>query len=177
MKFNELKENEPLEIIEVTNHMLVPGIHSQLIEIEDKQIQMKVFTDGEIEKESEETSQPIKEYYINKRKYKHKVDTLKTKNIYFKNHSYVIVYTIAKEFRIINNIRGWFNIEKDVSIYLKNPKDKNALKSAKQVIKEIANHNRRINYSSVLSLYLSRTKPLQQYNPKTISKNVYNLKK
>lgn len=65
------------------------------------------------------------------------VVTLETKNIYFKNHSYVITYLLAKEFIAVNNGGGWFDVIKDVSIHLENKNDKKALKETKRVIKEI----------------------------------------
>lgn len=186
MKFTELKENEPLEVIEITNHIVFPrfpnpttgkrDIDSDIVS-EDKRIQMRIFTDGEIEKESEETSQNIDEYYIGKKKYQYDVDTLKTKKVYFKNHSYVITYLIANEFMTIGNARGWFDVVKEVSIYLKNPKDKKALKCAKQAIREIENHNNSVDYSSLFGMLFSQGKGLQKFETEKISKNVYSLKK
>lgn len=165
MKFIELKEHEPLEIIEATN-----SFGTELI-------QMRIFTDGEIEKEGKETTQPIKEYYIGKKKYQYSLNTLKSKNIYFKNHSYVITYLIASEFRDLGNICGWFDVIKDISIYLKNPKDKKALKCAKQAIKEIANHNSSVDSSSLYAMAFSQGKGLQKFETEIISKNVYSLKR
>ena len=52
MKIQELRENKPLEIIEVSKHMAVPTFETKKILkpeiVEFKQIQMRVFTDGEI---------------------------------------------------------------------------------------------------------------------------------
>lgn len=88
MKFTELKENAPLEVIEITKHIVYSKFPNPItdkrekdsnIVSEKKQIQMKIFTGGEIVKESEEVTQNIKEYYIDKRKYRYDVDTLKTK--------------------------------------------------------------------------------------------------
>lgn len=185
MKFIELKENEPLEVIEITYHMVIPRVPNPYTgkrevesdTVEDKRIQMRIFTDGEIEKQTEETSQNIEEYYIGKKKYQYDVDTLKIKNIYFKNHSYVITYIIANEIMTIGNVTGWFSVIKDVSIYLSNPKDKKALKCAKQVIREIANHNNSVDYSSLFGMLFSRGKGLQKFETEEISKNVYSLKK
>ena len=181
MKFKELKEHEPLEVVEVTKHMVIPdfpGTKSLNRKVfEDKKIQMRIFTDGEIAEESEETTKSIDEYYIGKRKYQLAVDTLKTKNLYFKNHSYVITYLIAKEFRTVGSVSGWFDVVEDVSIYLKNPKDKTALKSAKGVIREIENHNKSVDYSSLFGMLFSQGKESPKFEPEEISKNVYSLKK
>ena len=180
MKFKELRENEPLKVIEVSRHVKRPTFNREITLssdiIEVKQIQMKIFTDGEIEKESEEVSQNIEEYYIGKKKYQHHVDTLKAKNIYFKNHSYVIAYLIANEVMTVGTVSGEFGIIKDVSIYLQNPKDKKALKSAKQVIKEIEKHNK-ITNPSLYEMLFSQGIGLEKIETEKISKNVYSLKK
>lgn len=174
MKFTELKENEPLEVIEVTNHYVFPKL-SKLIE--HKRIEMRIFTDGEIEKESEEISQSVNEYYIGKKKYKHDVDTLKTKKLYFKNHSFIITYLITNEVMTIGSVHGWFGVVKDVKIFIKDSKDKKALKCAKQAIIEIENHNSGVDYSSLLGMLFSKGKELQKFETEKISKNVYSLKK
>ena len=173
MKIKELKENEPLEVIEVTNHMEIPPVPGRAIGrsykkeiLEEKKIQMRIFTDGEIEKQTKETSQNIDEFYIGKSKYQYDVDTLKTKNIYFKNHSYVIVYIIM----------GWFDVIDKVSVYLKNPKDKKALKSAKQVIREISYRNASVNYSSIPSMLVCKDRE-SDFETKKITKDVYSFKK
>ena len=181
MKLQELKENEPLKVVEVSLHLPKPDFNfkknSNQETIEIKQIQTKIFTDGEIAKENEEVSESIEEYYIGKKKYEPCVDTLKTKNIFFKNHNYIITYLIVQEWKTIGNIRGWFGITKDISIYLKNPKDKEALKNAKQVIKEIQKHNSSSDYSSIFKMFCSQERKLEQFENEKISENVYSLKK
>lgn len=183
MKIRELKENEPLKVTRVTYHFSAwPDPSTGKVDkdakpIEDERIKTIVFTDGEIEKQTEETTQDINEFYIGKSKYQMTVDTLKTKNIYFKNHSYVITYLLAKEFMIKDNIGGWFDIIKDVSIHIENKKDIKALREAKKVIKEINNLNNHTDYSSLFAMALSQTDGLERLDINEISKNVYTLKR
>lgn len=176
MKIRELKENEPLKVIEVTKHLTVPTSPVKENEkskgFEDERIKTIIFTDGEIEKQTEEASQSIDEYYIGKSKYHMTVDTLETKNIYFKNHSYVITYLLAKEFMVKGHVRGWFDVIKDVSIYLENGKDKKALREAKRFIKQINECNDYTNYLSSWGLQLPQDEGLEK-----ISKNAYTLKR
>jgi len=178
----ELKENEPLKIKKVIHHeedsYPVDLFEEQTKEIiEEDMIQMKVFTDGEIIKEEEPIFETIDEYYIGNKKYKHDVDTLKTKNVYLNNYSYVIAYTIAKELQTNGNIKGWFNVIKDISIYLKDLKDKGALKKAKKAVKDINDYNNRVNYSSILNMISSQEKSLRNYETITLTENIYLLKK
>ena len=178
MKIRELKENEPLKVTRVTYHFpawpdpSTGKVDKDAKPIEDERIKTIIFTDGEIEKQTEETFQSIEEYYIGKSKYHMTVDTLETKNIYFKNHSYVITYLLAKEFMIKGHVRGWFDVIKDVSIYLENGKDKKALREAKIFIKQINECNDYTNYLSSWGLQLPEYEELEK-----ISKNAYTLKK
>ena len=175
MKIMELKENEPLKVIEVSRRCKPRSLNLGVVEW--KRIQMKVFTDGEIVCEDEVISQNIDEYYIGKAKYPYDVNTLKSKNVYFKNHSYVVTYVIAEEFMKKGNIGGWFDVVKDVSVYLENSKDRKALKMAKQVIREIENLNRSVDYSSVFTIFLSPRKSNEGFESEKISGNVYCLRK
>ena len=188
LKINELTENDPLKAIEVTDHVefeifldpkpTIESIEKSEKEIEEyKRIQTKIFTDGDISKISEEKIKEIDEYYIGKKKYQYDVDTLKSKDIYFKNHSYVIVYTIASEPMQFGSIHGWFDIIKDVSIYLKDVKDKKALKEAKKIIKAIKNHNNSVNYDSLLEMMISTRERIVKYDYEKIIDNVYCFKK
>ena len=168
MKIRELKENEPLKVIEVTKNFPAwqnPSngkIDKEAKGFEDKRIKTIIITDGEIEKQTEETTQDINEFYIGKSKYHMTVDTLKTKNIYFKNYSYFITYLLAKEFRANKgNGGGWYDIIKDVSIHIENKKDIKALREAKRIIKEINSY--------------TDNSPWLDINE--ISKNIYTLKR
>ena len=178
MKIRELKENEPLKVTRVTYHFpawsdpSTGKVDKDAKPIEDKRIKTIIITDGEIEKQTEETTQDINEFYIGKSKYQMTVDTLETKNIYFKNHSYVVTYLLAKEFRAIHNGGGWLDVIKDVSIHLENKNDKKALREAKRFIKQINECNDYTNYLSSWGLQLPEDEGLEK-----ISKNAYTLKR
>ena len=183
MKINKLGENEPLEVIEVSKHTVYKPFSLVFDEdrndnnvYEYKRIKMKVFTDGELINESDESVTNIDEYFIGDEKYKHDVDTLKKKNLYFKNHSYVITYLITRELMNIGNIHGWFDVIEDVSIYLQNPKDKTALRNAKLAIKEIENNNQR-KYISIFDVLFTSNKNTNTLETEKVSEGVYTLKK
>lgn len=178
MKNNELKENTPLKVVQVLRHTKNPFANEEngrpLI-IEEEMVQTRIFTDGEIASESDEETENIDEYYFGKEKYKQFVDTLKSKNLYFKNHSFIITYTIAQEWTSVGRIGGWFNIIKDVSIYLENRKDRKALKRARHVITQIENRNASVDYSSIYSMLFSKKEPVE-FDPVEIKENVYKVK-
>ena len=178
MKIRELKENEPLKVTRLTYHFpawpdpSTGKVDKDAKPIEDERIKTIIFTNGEIEKQTEEASQNINEFYIGKSKYHMTVDTLETKNIYFKNHSYVVTYLLAKEFRAIHNGGGWYDVIKNVSIHLENKNDKKALREAKKFIKQINECNDYTNYLSIWGLQLPEYEELEK-----ISKNAYTLKR
>ena len=119
MKVQELKENTPLKVVQVLRHYERPRFDydEPRTIVEEEMVQTRIFTDGEIASESEEVTEDIDEYYFGREKYKQFVDTLKTKDLYFKNHSFVITYTIAQEWTSVGRVHGWFDIIKDVRNY------------------------------------------------------------
>lgn len=114
MKIRELKENESLEVIEVTmkpnNTDIFDSVLSDSDTGEYSRIKMRILTDGEIERQTEEISQDINEFYIGENKYQFDVNTLKTKKLYFKNYSYIITYLVSTEYRLFGTIPRKFDI-------------------------------------------------------------------
>lgn len=143
---------------------------------EHKRVQMKIFTDGEIDRQSDVISQRIDKYYIGKKEYLMPVDTLKTKKVFFKNYSYIIIYLISSEFMTVGNITGWFDVINDVSIYMQNLKDRKALKEARDVIKAIE-HVNNDKFSSLYEMLFSCNRTSQIYEQEKIAQNVYSIKK
>ena len=182
VKIVELRESGPLEVIRVSKHTTyilpepVDGIGSEET-VKNVPIEMMVFTDGVIERECDKKSTRIDEYYIGKKKFEYDVDTLETKNVYFKDFSFIISYLIGQELCTVGNVKGWFSVVKELKIYVKNIKDKRALKNAKRAIKAIKNYNNSVNYSSLFTMMLSQGRELQEIEIEEISDNIYTLKR
>ena len=181
MKIRELKENESLEVIEVTmkpnNTDIFDSVLSDSDTGEYSRIKMRILTDGEIERQTEEISQDINEFYIGENKYQFDVNTLKTKKLYFKNYSYIITYLVSTDYRLFGTIPRKFDIVNDISIYLKNEKDKNALICAKQMIKDFVISNNNLDNFHLFAMALSQTDGTARLDINKISKNIYTLKK
>lgn len=162
MKIKELKENESLEVIRITKHFRRPDYPLGLVKEEDSianmtkdnnsnfyeedRIQTKIYTDGEIVTESDEVTEGITEFFINDKinieKYSDPIDTIRKRKVSLKNYSYVVVYLITNivttyEMMSGRKIKGRFNVVGDVTIYLKDLKDRQSLKKAKEIIKTI----------------------------------------
>ena len=181
MKIRELKENESLEVIEVTmkpnNTDIFDSVLSDSDTGEYSRIKMRILTDGEIERQTEEISQDINEFYIGENKYQFDVNTLKTKKLYFKNFSYFLTHLVSTAYRLIVTIPRKFDIVNDISIYLKNEKDKNALICAKQMIKDFVISNNNLDNFHLFAMALSQTDGTARLDINKISKNIYTLKK
>lgn len=176
MKYQILSENQPLEMTEVTEVVRIPScLGKNLGTIENTQIQNIIFTDGILKKEDYATETPIEEYKIRDKRYNYHVDTLKTKNVYLEDYSYVVKYTVAREFTRVGNIGGWFNVIRDVNIYLKNPKDKEALKKAKKTIKMIQYRLSQVDYSSIFNMIMYRDS--KEFQFEQARNNIYTLKR
>ena len=178
MKIYELKEKQPLTITEATQHVSMPGFSSDKDTFEINRIKTQVFTDGELEKEMLVSEESIAESdeacYIGRKRYEHDVDTLKTKDLYFKNHSFVVTVLMAEEWTTIGNITGWFDRIKDVSVFLENKKDRKALRNAKQIICEIKDRISGCDYSSKDGVLVPQA---ATFKPEKVSGNVYSLKR
>lgn len=136
MEIKELKNNQPLEVLEVCTHVEADSAQKTL---EFKPVQTLIFTDGEVVGQSEEITGNISLFNTGEREYK--ADTLKTKKIYISGHSYIIKCLIADELSNITLRFGLVKVLKDVSIYLENQNNKESLRNAKQVIKLIKKYN------------------------------------
>lgn len=76
----------------------------------------------------------------------------KIRNVYLNDFSYAVLYTLAREWMQTRKVGGWFYVIKTVTIYLKDMKDKKALKKAKQVLQCIQEQSDIIMNSSVSEL-------------------------
>ena len=184
MKIRELKENEPLKITEAYYRSTMPEslLHSLQIEpyeIVNKRVYEVIFTDGDIDRENPQKSENVDEYRINGKKYPYNINFLRSKDIYFRNYTYVIKITIAKKMDTINGISGWFDIVLETSINLHDRNDTKALKEAKRALEIVMKKNTRNHFSSALDLLFSHSKK-EEYSKlreEKIANNIYALKK
>ena len=168
MKKKILTENDPLKVEETFQHFTWPGrdFNEKPHTTETRRTYMLVFTDGEIAKEEEPVDEPIDEYlFSGKRVYKMAVDTLRTRDVYFKNHSYVITITIADRFLRFRsgNGGGWFDYIEDAQIYVKDPKDIKA--------------NNSDDYSYVYRPMFGSRAGLEKFQSSEVSDDIYSIKR
>ena len=127
MEIYELKDGCQLKLIQK-----VYKVNVFEREIEDITYDTKIITDGLIESKS-----------VQEEKYDDfsRIDILRTTNLYLKNYTYAIVLTTNLESFDNGKVGGVIDCIKNISIYLRNLNDKEALKTAKEVIKQIRQAN------------------------------------
>ena len=131
MKIRQFNKDGSLELREVfVKHFGRDG------SFEDVRMHMKVFTDGEIESVNESISKNIDNISI-LRRYNDGSSTFRTSTIHLKNHTYAVVYVIAKEF-----------------LRFANKRDFQALRKARKTMKMVAMNQSSINYGAMLDRML-----------------------
>lgn len=130
MKYKILKENKPIELIELSKNVVIPSLTSLHDDIRQTilipKVKSLVYTDGLVDKKEHIDPVSVEEYYFNQKEYVN-VDTLKKSNVYLKDYTYAIVFVVGEGFNIEN-----------IDVYLKNRRDKNALKKVKKVIEDFS---------------------------------------
>ena len=127
MEIYELKDGCQLKQIQKIYKLEIFG---QVVE--DISCDTKIITDGFIDSNNDISE--IYDYYS-------KNDIVRTTNLYLKNYTYAIVLNIGRDAFNNGKVGGVIDCIKNISIYLRNLNDKEALKTAKEVIKQIRQAN------------------------------------
>ncbi len=175
----KLKLNTPISLIECIKYKKVPnspGIKCKENIIEESIIKTFLFTDGNVVNITNEIVENVNDFNFNEKEHK-LVDIKKTKYVYLCDYTYVVVYLVSNEWMAFKNCAGMVDVIKNISIYLKDKKDKKALENAKKIIKINYNDAKKIDYSSVFSfLMTSIDKKVEDFNEE-FSKGIYLVKK
>ena len=126
---------------------------------------IKIITDGLIESKS---VQEEKYDALSRR------DFLRTTNLYLKNYTYAIVLTVECEAFYNGKVGGSIDCIKNITLYLRNLNDKEALKTAKEVIKQIKQANSKFKDFSMNSLLWEEN---NDFLFDALDKNIYSSKK
>ena len=160
MKIYELKDGCQLKLIQKIYKLEIFG---QVVE--DISYDTKIITDGFIDSNNDISE--IYDYYS-------KNDIVRTTNLYLKNYTYAIVLYIGREAFYNGKVGGAINCIKNASIYLRNLNDKEALKTAKEVIEQIEQANSEYKDFSMNSLLREEN---SEFLFDVLDENVYSAKK
>ena len=133
--------------------------------VEDISYDTKIITDGFIDSNNDISE--IYDYYS-------KNDIVRTTNLYLKNYTYAIVLTIGRESFYNGKVGGVIDCIKNITLYLRNLNDKEALKTAKEVIKQIRQANSEYKDFSMNSLLWEEN---NDFIFNVLDENVYSAKK
>lgn len=160
MEIYELKDGCQLKLIQKVHKLEIFGQ-----DVEDISYDIKIISDGLIDSKSIQDE----EYDNLSRK-----DILRTTNLYLKNYTYAIVLNIGRETFYNGKVGGVIDCIKNISIYLRNLNDKEALKTAKEVIKQIRQANSEYKDFSMNSLLREEN---NDFIFNVLDENVYSAKK
>ena len=160
MKIYELKDGIPLKQIQKIYKLEIFG---QVVE--DISYDTKIITDGFIDSNNDISE--IYDYYS-------KDDIVRTTNLYLKNYTYAIVLNIGRESFYNGKVGGVIDCIKNITLYLRNLNDKEALKTAKKVIKQIRQANSEYKDFSMNSLLREEN---SEFLFDVLDENVYSVKK
>ena len=160
MEIYELKDGCQLKLIQKVHKLNVFDR-----EIEDITYDIKIIVDGSIESKS-----------VQDEKYDNwsRNDIVRTTNLYLKIYTYVIVLYIGREAFYNGKVGGVIDCIKNISIYLRNLNDKEALKTAKEVIKCIKQANSECEDFSMNSLLREEN---NDFLFDVLDKNIYSVRK
>lgn len=160
VKIYELKDGCQLKLIQKIYKLEIFG---QVVE--DISYDTKIITDGFIDFNNDISE--IYDYYS-------KNDIVRTTNLYLKNYTYAIVLTIGRESFYNGKVGGVIDCIKNITLYLRNLNDKEALKTAKEVIKQIRQANSEYKDFSMNSLLREEN---NDFIFNVLDENVYSAKK
>ena len=178
---------EVIEIDEVNRKFQIPAfakldggeVGTSMIDKVENKIKTVIYTDGKVSKIEESEPQEISEYYFGKKPYEYDVNELIKKRLYIEGASFIVKVTVADEIMDYESKgsvgRGHFYVMKSSEILVKDRKDKEAIKKAKETVKMVCKDTG--TYSSIWDAFLKRkveVKTSLEYE--TSQKDIYQLK-
>ena len=142
MKYKLIKETDKIKLIKAKDIVCYAGFgepvkkdESQVpvsdVNVERDIIKTKIFTDGQIK---EITPIEASLSYLPKKLSNIRFDEIESSELELSNHTYVIRVLTALEVLKLRKAAGLFEIIKEVEIYLKDKKDKDAINAVKKTL-------------------------------------------
>lgn len=130
----------------------------------------EVFTDGTIVKENDKETKSITQFSVEGRDYD--ATSLSTREVFLNDFNYIIVFTFVNEGMHVGNSMGFFDVLRDVNVYVNDLNDKKTLKALNKAIRSVEK-NYLVTAKNSLSIF---TKDYCVKEEK-IAPNVYKIKK
>ncbi len=124
-------------------------IGTSMIDRVDNKIKTIIYTDGKVIKVEKSEPIPISEYFIDKKKYNYEVNQLVKKRLYIEDATYIVKVNLAEEILDFESRgrkgRGNFYVITSSELLVKDKKDKEAIRKAKETVKSIKANSREFN--------------------------------
>lgn len=124
-------------------------IGTSMIDRVDNKIKTIIYTDGKVIKVEKSEPIPISEYFIDKKKYNYEVNQLVKKRLYIEDATYIVKVNLAEEILDFESRgrkgRGSFYVITSSELLVKDKKDKEAIRKAKETVKSIKANSREFN--------------------------------
>ena len=124
-------------------------IDTSMIDRVDNKIKTIIYTDGKVIKVEKSEPIPISEYFIDKKKYNYEVNQLVKKRLYIEDATYIVKVNLAEEILDFESRgrkgRGNFYVITSSELLVKDKKDKEAIRKAKETVKSIKANSREFN--------------------------------
>lgn len=180
MKYKLIKDNDKIRLLNSKEYIYYDRFPNpdgsftkkQVIKTSRGVISTKILTDGKIKSI---TNLDSNEFVVPKNMSNEEADVSEVSDLELINHSYVIRVLLQTEWREFNNSAGFFRVIKDVEIYLKDEKDKEALNNVKKTLNLI--YDKKCNYSSIFDMLFSKKTRTQDITYEKIDPNIYQLVK
>ena len=135
MKDKTINDQQNLKVFKGIKHFYFNGSSNDNNSRDVTKFKQLVFADGLIEKVDESRIENINKARIANIVFKN-IDTLEIKDLSLKGHNFVIVVTVSEEKRLYPPYSKYFLI-RDISYYLTDKKNKDALKTVRKICKEM----------------------------------------
>ena len=129
MKYKLIKDNDKFRLLN-SPQFIYSNASSKTIKTATGLIRTKILTDGKIKSVTDSDS---KEFNLPKDLESIAI-FLESKDLELINHNYVIKVLTQVECRNLNNREALFEVIKDIEVYIKNKKDKEALRNIKKTL-------------------------------------------
>lgn len=124
-------------------------IGTSMIDRVDNKIKTIIYTDGKVINIEKSEPIPISEYFIDKKKYNYEVNQLVKKRLYIEDATYIVKVNLAEEILDFESRgrkgRGNFYVITSSELLVKDKKDKEAIRKAKETVKSIKANSREFN--------------------------------
>lgn len=139
MKYKLIKENDKFKLLNSKKFIYYNALpnpdgtmpKNKTIKTSRGVISTKILTDGQIKSVTDLESV---EFVLPKRLGNVEADVEEAKDLELINHNYVIRVLTQLEYREFNRGAGLFEVIKDIEVYIKNKKDKEALRNIKKTL-------------------------------------------